>query len=46
MTLVSLSLGGYFDDVVNNQTNYQFISVSHTFHEWRRSAMDYQENCF
>ena len=42
---VSSTSGGYVDDVVNSLTNYQFTSVSHTFHEWGRSVLNYQ-NCF
>ena len=48
--LVSCPFGGYLDDGVNNQTNYQFPLRSYihslTFHEWCRCDVGLSEVMF
>ena len=46
--LISFPSGGCVDDVINIQTNYQFISVIviHFTNVARVCMLDYTKNCF
>ena len=48
MILISFPLGGYVDDVVNIQTNYQFtpVIVIHFMNGAGACVLGYTKNCF
>ena len=48
MILPSFRSGGYVDNVVNTQTNYQFTSVTatHFINGAAVCVLDYTKNCF